>query len=43
MERHNLYANTYYCDDEMKEDEMGEACKMHGGDEKCIHNYIWKT
>jgi len=23
--------------------EMGGTCSMHGRDEKCIHNFNWKT
>jgi hypothetical protein len=28
-------------DDEIKEDEVGEACSIHGIDEKCVQNFCW--
>jgi hypothetical protein len=27
----------------MREDVMDEACRMHGRDEECIHNFSQKT
>jgi hypothetical protein len=30
----------FYLRDEIKEDEMGRACSMHVGDEKCIQNLL---
>jgi hypothetical protein len=36
-ELHNLYSLPEYNQNyEVKEDEMGRACSMHGGDEKSI-------
>jgi len=29
--------------DQIKEDEIGRACIMHGRDEKCIQCFGWKT
>jgi len=34
----------YYSSDQVKEDEMGEACSMHGKNYNCIHDfkrYTW--
>jgi hypothetical protein len=31
-----------YYDKEVMEDEMGGACDLHGGDEKCVQNFGWK-
>jgi len=27
----------------VKEDEVDRACSKHGGDNKCIQNFGWKT
>jgi hypothetical protein len=39
-ELHNLYSFTqYYKDVQIKDDEMGESCRAHGGDEKCVGSF----
>jgi hypothetical protein len=37
-EFHNLYSSpsTYNYNDQVKEDEMGRACSINGGEEECI-------
>jgi hypothetical protein len=32
----------HYSGDQIKEDEMGGACDMHGREEKCIQDVGWK-
>jgi hypothetical protein len=33
----------HYSGDEIKEDEVGEACSTHGTDEECIQYFGWKN
>jgi hypothetical protein len=33
----------YNYNDQVKEDEIGRACKMHGGEEKYIYNFGGKA
>jgi hypothetical protein len=35
-------SNILSYEDQVKEDEMGEACSTHGRDEKCIHKSVGK-
>jgi len=44
-ELQNLYVclMKYYYSDQIKEDEMGEACNTDGRDEKCIRSFDCKT
>jgi hypothetical protein len=42
-ELHNLYASPLTKGEQVKKDESGGACSMHGGDEKCMHNFGRKT
>jgi len=41
-ELHNMYALPHVINDEIK-DEMDGTCSIHVRDEKCIHNFDWKT
>jgi hypothetical protein len=36
-------ATEYYQGDNIKEDEMGMSCSLHGRDEKSIQNFSQKT
>jgi hypothetical protein len=43
-ELHNLYFTAkYYLDDLKKESIMCRACSIHGGYEKCLQCFDWKT
>jgi hypothetical protein len=37
----NLYASPNW-GDQVKQDEMGGACSMHGRYNKCVQNFCWK-
>jgi hypothetical protein len=37
----NLYSSPNM--DQIKEDDMGQACSMHRKDDKCIQNFVQKT
>jgi hypothetical protein len=39
---HNLYSTKYY-DQQIKKDEMGVACSVHGTDEKCIQSLSYEA
>jgi hypothetical protein len=39
----SLLHTKYYWNDQIKEDEMGKACNVNGGDEKCIQNFGCKA
>jgi hypothetical protein len=38
-----VHFTEYYLGDQIKEDEMGEACSTVGKDEKCIQYFGWKN
>lgn len=36
-----LYSSLVCCtDDQVKEDEIGRACGTHGGEEKCLNEFV---
>jgi hypothetical protein len=41
---HILYTSpNYYLGDQVREDEVGDACIIYGRNEKCIQYFGWKT
>jgi hypothetical protein len=41
-ELHNFARFTkYYLKDQSTENEVGGVCVTYGGDEQCVHNFVW--
>jgi hypothetical protein len=39
----DLYSSKYYAGDQIKKNQMGEACSTYGGQERCIQDFGWET
>ena len=38
-----ICTTKYYLGDQVKKNEMGGACSMYGGEERCKQGFVWET